>query len=394
MSNEIINDNKNILVVDAENDVLITDKNSVPQVDIINQQAVQPESAEQLLANEIDAIQTAIETDDGPIEELETAAGVASDGGSSSAVGFDRDAAEVIASTEFETAGFAFLQESEIITDSSAEVVEIIANSPPIINADNGTTDEDSSITVAYTAGDVDGIIVSTTATVPVEQGTVSINQTDSTITFTPAENFNGDATITLITTDNDGATATTTSDIAVTAVTDAMSDGNEAVSTAEDTDLSGNVLDNVSDADSSSHSVTSFSVGGNTYNVGDVASTSAGTITITSTGAYTFSPATNFVGNMPQVTYALVDNNDPADTDTSTLDIAVTAVTDAMSDGNEAVSTAEDTDLSGNVLDNVSDADSSSHSVTSFSVGGNTYNVGDVASTSAGTITITSTGA
>ncbi|PKH04498.1 hypothetical protein CXF72_00625, partial [Psychromonas sp. MB-3u-54] len=72
--------------------------------------------------------------------------------------------------------------------------------------------DEDSgSITVAYTAADVDGTILSTTASVPAEQGTVSINETDNTITFTPAENFNGDATITLVTTDDDGATATAT---------------------------------------------------------------------------------------------------------------------------------------------------------------------------------------
>ena len=56
----------------------------------------------------------------------------------------------------------------------------------------------------------------------PTEQGTVSIDETNSTITFTPAENFNGDATITLVTTDNNGATATKTSVINVTAVNDA----------------------------------------------------------------------------------------------------------------------------------------------------------------------------
>ncbi|MEW6997967.1 Calx-beta domain-containing protein, partial [Colwelliaceae bacterium BS250] len=90
-------------------------------------------------------------------------------------------------------------------------------NVGPTLSAEDGTMDEDGgSLTVSYNAADLDGTIVSTVATVPAEQGTVTINETDGTITFTPAANFNGEATITLVTTDDDGATATTTSTVTV----------------------------------------------------------------------------------------------------------------------------------------------------------------------------------
>ncbi|WP_037940633.1 cadherin-like domain-containing protein, partial [Sulfurospirillum arcachonense] len=98
---------------------------------------------------------------------------------------------------------------------TTSTVVVSDVNDGPTITADNSTTDEDTSVTVAFTPADVDGTIVSTTATVPAEQGTVVVNA-DNTYTFTPAENFNGDATITLTTTDDDGATAQTTSTVVV----------------------------------------------------------------------------------------------------------------------------------------------------------------------------------
>ncbi|MCG6200678.1 Ig-like domain-containing protein, partial [Psychromonas antarctica] len=184
--------------------------------------------------------------------------------------------------------------------------------------------------------------------------------------TFSPAANFVGampQVTYALVDNNDPADTDTSTLDIAVTAVTDAMSDDNETLSTAEDTVKSGNVMD-VTDADSSSHSITTFTVAGDsaTYTAGDTASTAAGTITITSTGAYTFSPAANFVGAMPQVTYALVDNNDPADTDTSTLDIAVTAVDDAPIAENGAITTSEDTPYTYQAADfNFADVDGDS---------------------------------
>jgi len=167
--------------------------------------------------------------------------------------------------------------------------------------------------------------------------GTITI-AANGAYTFTPAANFNGAMpTVTYAMVDNNDASDTNTStlDITITPATDAMSDDNESVNTPEDTAKSGNVMDNLTDADSTSHSVTTFSVAGDAtiYTAGQTATTAAGTITIAANGAYTFTPAANFNGAMPTVTYAMVDNNDASDTNTSTLDITITPATDAMSD-------------------------------------------------------------
>uniref|UniRef100_UPI000CAC72ED hypothetical protein n=1 Tax=Psychromonas sp. Urea-02u-13 TaxID=2058326 RepID=UPI000CAC72ED len=69
---------------------------------------------------EIEAIQAAIEENDEPIEDVETAAGETGDGGSSSAVDFSRDGAETQASSDFQTEGFDFASQNVEITDNSA----------------------------------------------------------------------------------------------------------------------------------------------------------------------------------------------------------------------------------------------------------------------------------
>ncbi|WP_037027516.1 Ig-like domain-containing protein, partial [Psychromonas aquimarina] len=175
--------------------------------------------AEKQELSEIEKIQAAIEGNDEPVEEIVTASGTnLNDGGSSSAVSLSRDGAETIASTDFETQGFNLSEQSGIISETIIEA----ANLGPTISAENGSIEEDGgSVTLSYTAADIDGTIVLTTAEVPAHQGTVTINESDGTITFTPAENFHGDAVITLVTSDDDGATATTTSTIHVTDVDD-----------------------------------------------------------------------------------------------------------------------------------------------------------------------------
>ena len=283
------------------------------------------------------------------------------------------------------------------VTDAMSDKNEAVTTAEDTEKSGNvmdnlSDSDSDSHSVTSFT---VNGITYEVGKTATTKAGTITI-AADGSYTFTPAENFHGDMPqVTYSMVDNNDATDkdTSTLDIEVTPVTDAMSDKNEAVTTAEDTEKSGNVMDNLSDSDSDSHSVTSFTVNGITYEVGKTATTKAGTITIAADGSYTFTPAENFHGDMPQVTYSMVDNNDATDKDTSTLDIEVTPVTDAMSDKNEAVTTAEDTEKSGNVMDNLSDSDSDSHSVTSFTVNGITYEVGKTATTKAGTITIAADG-
>ncbi|WP_019617234.1 tandem-95 repeat protein, partial [Psychromonas ossibalaenae] len=304
MSNNV-NDNKNVLDVDAidlENELL------EKTADVAGASGTEEFVIDEELLSEIEAIQDAIADSDQPIEDFETAAGLTTgDGGSSSAVEFDRDGAETIATTEFETEGFEFEQQAAIITETNTESV----NAGPTITADNSAMDEDSgSITVSYNAADVDGTIVSTTATVPAEQGTVTINETDGTITFTPEENFHGDATITLVTTDDDGATATTTSTISVTDINDGPTITAENSTVAED---SGSVTAAYTAADVDGVIVSTIAT----------VPAEQGTVTINETdGTYTFTPAENFNGDAT-ITFVTTDDDGATASTTSTISVA-----------------------------------------------------------------------
>ncbi|WP_022943208.1 Ig-like domain-containing protein [Psychromonas hadalis] len=168
---------------------------------------------------EIAAIQAAIEEGDiEAVEDIETAAGDAGSDGGFDAVTLSRNGSESTASSEFSTDEFSLSPINNEIIDTNLSEVNIA----PTLVVDGGSIDEDAgSITVPYSAQDTDGVIVSTTASVPAEQGTVSVNQIDGTITFTPAPNFNGDAVITVVTTDDGGATATEDTTIVVNPVID-----------------------------------------------------------------------------------------------------------------------------------------------------------------------------
>lgn len=81
---------------------------------------------------EIEAIQAAIESGDEPIEDIETAAGEASDGGSSSLTSLERDGAETLAFTNFETAGsdsISFVSAISTVTVTATSDI----NNPPVV---------------------------------------------------------------------------------------------------------------------------------------------------------------------------------------------------------------------------------------------------------------------
>ena len=72
------------------------------------------------------------------------------------------------------------------------------------------------------------------------------------------------------------------------------------------------------------------------------------GTFTLSENGAYSFTPAANFNGDVPEVTYVLTDGSS---TDSSTLNIGVTPVNDDFTDNNESITIDEDSgETTGNV--------------------------------------------
>ncbi|WP_220740623.1 Ig-like domain-containing protein, partial [Shewanella sp. c952] len=132
----------------------------------------------------------------------------------------------------------------------------------------------------------------------------------------------------------------------------------------------SGNVIDGSSvDGDLS---ITTFTIAGDNtvYNAdgSDVTLNGVGTFSLGSDGQYTFTPAANYNGSVPVITYTLTDGSGA--TDTSTLTLTVTPVNDDFSDDNETRSIVEDSpEVSGNVIDGSSvDGDLS---ITTFTIAG-----------------------
>ena len=250
-----------------------------------------------------------------------------------------------------------------------------------LINA----TSPDNPITV--TSYEISGTTFSIGTTASITEGDLTLNA-DGSYIFVPSDNFNGTVPVATYTVeDGVGDTDTSTLSITVTPMPDLI-DGDENVNVNEDTTLTGNVLTNASSPDNPL-TVNSFSISGVSYNIGDTAGLAEGDLTLNANGNYTFVPSPNYNGAVPVVTYTVEDG--AGDTDNSTLSITVTPVSDLI-DGNENVSTSEDTVINGNVLTNSSSPDNPV-TVTSFSVSGISYNIGDTANLVEGNLTLNANG-
>ncbi|PPC89794.1 MAG: hypothetical protein CTY35_14915, partial [Methylotenera sp.] len=208
---------------------------------------------------------------------------------------------------------------------------------------------------------------------------------------FIPALNFNGTVNVPFVVTDDGGATSNLlVAQVTIIAVNDAPIANNDNVVVTEDTPISGNVLTNDADVDGDTLSVTQFTVDTNgdlipeTFTAGTTAViVGVGTIVINANGTYTFTPAPNYVGAIPEIVYTLSDG---ALTDTASLNLGpVTAVNDAPDAINDTVSATEDTAVTitaASLLANDTDVDGNPLTLTSVQAPTNgtvTLNAGNV---------------
>ncbi|MAD43056.1 MAG: hypothetical protein CL623_11795 [Arcobacter sp.] len=103
-------------------------------------------------------------------------------------------------------------------TKTIAVTVNSVNDLPTLEVVSSATVDEDDSVSITFTASDIDGTIASTTATST--NGTVLVSGDQ--VTYTPNENFNGTDTITLTSTDDLGGSVVKTIAITVTDINDA----------------------------------------------------------------------------------------------------------------------------------------------------------------------------
>ncbi|WP_434939267.1 retention module-containing protein [Shewanella sp. HL-SH8] len=260
-------------------------------------------------------------------------------------------------------------------TVTENDSVTAAEDTPVSGNVLDNDSDPDSDLTVV--SFEVNGETYPAGTEVVLEGGILIINE-DGSYTFTPNDNWNGQVPIITYTT-NTGATATLV--IEITPVDDPTNAVNDTNIVTEGQTATGNVLDNDSDVDSAL-TVTSFEVEGNTYTPGSSVNLDGGVLIINEDGTYSFTPDTNWNGQVPTITYT---TNTGA---TATLTLVITPIDNATTAVNDTNTIAEDTVATGNVLDNDQDVDSTLE-VTAFEVDGQTYNPGDEAILTGGTLII-----
>ena len=229
----------------------------------------------------------------------------------------------------------------------SFDLTVLNVNDAPIANDANITVNEDESSTINLLSlvqdVDIGDELSITTVTNPIN-GSI-VNNGDGTVTYTSNANYNGSDSFTYTVSDSAGITATATVTITVTPVNDAPVAESLSLSVDEDNTLSGSLSANDIDGDSLTYSLVNASTDGN--------------VTIdANTGAFTFTPNTNFTG---EITFSYKVNDGSLDSNEATVTITVTPVNDAPVAAEIEVSTDEDTPLTLELSSYVTDIDSNS---------------------------------
>ncbi len=228
------------------------------------------------------------------------------------------------------------------------------ANVTVTLSVAHGTLDINTTVVGGITAAQITGDL-SGTITITASLAAINATLVNATgLTYTPTLNYNGTDVLNVAINDNGNTgaggplTALTAANIVVTPVNDPPTDGNETNSTLEDTPVvvlaASGLLANSVDPDGGSPSITGFTVFGvpGTPVIGTAFNIPGkGDIIINADGSYTFTPALNYNGAVPQITYTISDG--AGETDTSTLDLSVTAVNDIpLIDLNSSATTSD----------------------------------------------------
>lgn len=235
-------------------------------------------------------------------------------------------------------------------TSQSTVAVTITAvNDNPVAVNDTATTDEDNAVTIAAVSNDsdVDGDTLSIDRA-SANNGSAAISNNQN-IVYTPTANFNGTTTIEYSIIDGNGGTATAIVTVTVNAVNDVPVANADTFTATEDTLANINVLSNDTDVDGDTLTVTS-------------ATSPKGNIVIQSNQTLNYTPNTNEVGT-DTIIYAISDGN--GGTAQSTVNVTISAVNDNPVAVNDTATTNEDTLVNIKVLDNDSDPEGNTLSVT-----------------------------
>ncbi|MEZ9566089.1 tandem-95 repeat protein [Vibrio artabrorum] len=219
--------------------------------------------------------------------------------------------------------GFTVTDGTETV-DANIGVTVTDVNDAPVAGSTSYQMNEDGTITISpeqliANSSDVDGEVSLESVTYSGYDGTLVQNDNGS-VTFTPNENFNGDISLDVVVTDDDGATATTTAGIEVLAVNDGPESEDVKLTTAEDSTIlitQDMLLAQATDIDNTADELSAS---------GLQIDPSLGELLDNEDGTWSFTPNENFNGDVP-MTFNVSDGQETISVDGN---IDVTPVNDA----------------------------------------------------------------
>jgi hypothetical protein len=219
--------------------------------------------------------------------------------------------------------GFTVTDGTEKV-DANIDVTVTDVNDAPVAGSTSYQMNEDGTITISpeqliANSSDVDGEVSLESVIYSGSNGTLVQNDNGS-VTFTPNENFNGDISLDVVVTDDDGVTATTTAGIEVLAVNDGPVSEEVELTTAEDSTIlitQDMLLAQATDIDNTADELSAS---------GLQIDPSLGELLDNEDGTWSFAPNENFNGDVP-MTFNVSDGQETISVDGN---IDVTPVNDA----------------------------------------------------------------
>ncbi|TVZ56571.1 gliding motility-associated-like protein [Lutibacter sp. Hel_I_33_5] len=239
-------------------------------------------------------------------------------------------------------------------------------NDAPVAMDDAVATNSETPVVIPVLSNDTDiddsGLVISNITSNPAK-GTVNVNP-NGTITYTPDATFiSGTDTFEYQVCDSSGLCDTATVTVTTPNIPlppSANADTNTVVEGGTITVLALGLLSNDTDPNQDSLSIVEFKIGTDTYPVNQpVTIAGKGTLTINDDGSYEFTALGDFTGAFPEVVYTVTDGTGTP-TDTSTLNITVSAVNDAPVIVDDMVTITEESKATINVVSNDTDVDGS----------------------------------
>ncbi|EDL69539.1 calx-beta domain family [Vibrio campbellii HY01] len=245
------------------------------------------------------------------------------------------------------------VSDGELEDEASVTVTVNPLNDAPVANDDSAATDEDTPVTIDVLPNDtdVDGdTLTIVNASVPADQGTVKI--VDGKLVFTPADDFNGEATISYTVSDGELEDSAQVS-VTVNPVNDAPVANDDSAVTDEDTPVTIDVLTNDTDVDGDTLTIVNASVPDDQGKVEIV------------DGKLVFTPADDFNGEAT-ISYTVSDGELE---DSAQVSVTVNPVNDAPVANDDSAVTDEDTPVTIDVLTNDTDVDGDTLTIVNASV-------------------------